>query len=1023
METQNESTGLDRRTFLTQVLLAGIGVGVFPTLQSCGSCTDPKQSFEGSGLPPYKIFEEVIHHLKTSPDHLLSRMEILIEQGDLETMFNFVRDEFFLIPANTHTIGGGNSLKWGIDYALRSGYATAREKAELLNTMYTKAGVTSKVVAERTNFSTEDVQAFFYKPIQRKFNPDITKKMLKAWREELDKPTFEPIDFTLADSDDKGEKLGEKLIEALNIDKDQYFRGFDFRWDNYNTPTVQFEVDGQVKYAHLFDTNIPFGESVTNNPSRLKDASEISQNDSKVSVKISYRDSIKPLEEKEIISGEWLAKDLVGHQMDVLFLNNLSVEQAAVTSIGNVRKFIPALSLQAIGKSEEYMAERSIIADPITLAGKRIHLSENVVTKVGDATLLAKSNPELQKQVVDLTVSAKSTGYPNVKLSISPKDSSGNLIEGLSAKDFSISENGEPVDALMESNQRTPRILIMGDTSMSMPSEYRGQQMEEFITRLKSKILEKYPAAIIDYWHTPSSLYTWLLKSSQTENDLVIYATDGHNNDTFDPKNEAIYRNGPPTIVLDVTNTSYDGYVKTFQKMAEVTNGLHLPVEDQQGAMDGIYSYLEQIQIHPYTFTYAAVGESDDRKVTVSVDNKRVVGESEYTPVRNEANQLGPRIIGLYLDVKYSNKRVVRRVLAGWDNVIQKSTEISDKMADHVHDFMLGSHQLSFEGAGPTLSAAVTDILKARLSSRGFGEALQKDELELAKEKLQEGMMSLSPTMLALMAPIDNAATKSSLTVPGGLRIALQSLNPGYHSGIAQSKFDFLPTSDYITLANDSQEGFKTTLKKTAQLAIREHKLFGTSTISELADETLINLETAREESWFSELDALEFPFWRERVDRGAQYRLFAKSAASRAFWDVDPVTGQLYGILPDGSGGGNCNFEHQVREFEKVTAALSSIIVLIGLTPGLNVVGGIALGIVAQYGKTLVALYAIASEAIIIMDVSGLDERMTAQLKQLAEAVMNEIVFGLMGVEGAAYSLIQNLITMLGESGAKCPY
>lgn len=66
----------------------------------------------------------------------------------------------------------------------------------------------------------------------------------------------------------KAEELAEQLWEYIP-DKEKLKKlDFDFRWDNSATPTVEFELEGQTKYAHLFDTAVPFGE--------LRDSGQIS---------------------------------------------------------------------------------------------------------------------------------------------------------------------------------------------------------------------------------------------------------------------------------------------------------------------------------------------------------------------------------------------------------------------------------------------------------------------------------------------------------------------------------------------------------------------------------------------------------------------------------------------------------------------------------------------------------------------------------------------------------------------------
>lgn len=78
------------------------------------------------------------------------------------------------------------------------------------------------------------------------------------------------------------------------------------------------------------------------------------------------------------------------------------------------------------------------------------------------------------------------------------------------------------VQVLMESNHKTPKILMLYDVSLSMPKEYYKEQMDAFINTLQQKILTTFPAAIIDKWPTPSELFTWLLKASKTDYDLLF---------------------------------------------------------------------------------------------------------------------------------------------------------------------------------------------------------------------------------------------------------------------------------------------------------------------------------------------------------------------------------------------------------------------------------------------------------------------------------------------------------------------
>lgn len=1010
MKSNHKQLNQSRREFFTKLALASLATSLPITFSSCSE----KPKFQGSGKAPYKVWEEMLHYIKTSPDYLKGRMEKLTGEGNAEGMFNFIRDEFHLIPANRYGIGEGSQLKWGIDYALRSGMATMWEKAELLHRMYEKAGISSEIVFEQTNITTEESPDFFFKPIERDFLPEISNGMLRQWAKELElKDVQLPLNNVLENEVVEAEELGEKILKSLQLPDDHYYRKFDFRWPNYNTPTVKFQLDGETKYAHLFDPKVPFGELFGGADGKVSKISEATVNNEKVQIKLNYRDSITPSIEKELIGGEWLASDLVGRQLDVQFLNNLSLEEMVVTPAGNVRTFTPALALQAMDKDQKFMEERSILGTPITLNGKKILLDKSGNQKqVGDAVILNKPNPNLIKQVKAVNVHAKTTGYPGVKLSINPTDVNGLVVEGLNAYDFNILEDGKPVKALMESNQQTPRILIMSDTSMSMPVEYSGKGMESFVTDLKLKILEKYPAAIIKFWKTPSSLFTWLLKAAQTENDLIIYATDGDNDDTYDIKNEAVYRNGPPAMVLNVYNSNASHRVNTFERMAEITGGVHLGIDRQTEAIEHVNTYLDNIQIQPYTFTYNSVGDVNERKVTISIDNKRLLANTTYAFENIEnVEEIGPKIIGLYLEVKCTNQYPIKRTLAGWEYDIYPKSQPSQKMTDEVNDLMLGSMQFYFEGAGPNYSAIISDVLEARLSTRNWGEPLIDNAIVEAKKAFVNSQFNIDDKALALMTPLQDAVTAQSLTIPGGLRIGLRTFKPGVITEASHSLFDYLNTSNYHTISTDAKKGFSATLKKTAQLAIREKVIFQKSTLSELVDKEWINLKKARENNWFNEHWEENNYYWKERIDRNAHLRIFDKNALSKAFWNIDKDTGELYGYMSNGSGGG------QDEDLNNIFTELTLLMAIMGKFGMLHPIGGLALGIVAEYGKTLVKLYAIVSETIMIMDASSMDSKIAEALQKFACEVHVSIIFSMLGKTG---ELMAGLNTMIGQITGK---
>ena len=80
-----------------------------------------------------------------------------------------------------------------------------------------------------------------------------------------------------------------------------------------------------------------------------------------------------------------------------------------------------------------------------------------------------------------------------------------------------------------------------------------------------------------------------------------------------------------------------------------------------------------------------------------------------------------------------------------------------------------------------------------------------------------------------------------------------------------------------------------------------------------------------------------------------------------------------------------------------------------------LNSIGGMALSIVATYGVTLTKLYAIVCETIVIMDASGMDDKIKGALKEFAFNVAKTIYFEKGMTAGNIMTGLDALIGMMG--------
>ncbi|MEM6726196.1 MAG: hypothetical protein AAF598_19285, partial [Bacteroidota bacterium] len=144
---------------------------------------------------------------------------------------------------------------------------------------------------------------------------------------------------------------------------------------------------------------------------------------------------------------------------------------------------------------------------------------------------------------------------------------------------------------------------------------------------------------------------------------------------------------------------------------------------------------------------------------------------------------------------------------------------------------------------------------------------------------------------------------------------------------------------------------------------------------------------------------------------------IFDSSLSTLAYWRIKADTGELYGILPDGTGGGKNNSDISTEIgllMDIVNTVDHAVSMVAGAGIFANPIGGLSLGIVAKYGITLVKLYAIVAEVIVIMDAAGLEDRIAKELQILACEVAKDILFAATGNAGKIMGGLNTLIGLM---------
>lgn len=1001
-----------RREFFKQLVLGGSGLYLSPLLfQSCTS--------EDLGRPPFGVWEDMIKILEQSPDHLIGRRKALVASKDPKAMTDFVRDSFQILPWQSdflHHAAYGSI--YGTDMALRCGMATPREKAEILKDMLVEAGFDAKVVVEKTAISLEEAKSIVYRKYIPEFNPPITKRKIRQWNRAME--ITEPQDQVdiIPNYMENSEALANDLLDQIDP---QYIRDriVNFRFHKDSVPSVVFQEGETEKYAHIFDPTVPYGQlHPSNSEQNFSDAGKMRPfDDEEVTISLSCRNALDKWNETTLVSGTWKLSELLGNQLQIQFLNNMGFEEQASRNVSQISTFTPCLALQCIDKDPAYAEKRSFLGDPITLEGENVFktYNPNNLPKDEEAAVIPKIH-SFDAQVFP-------QAFPKVRLEVSPKDIDGNVIEGLSIGNFLVQDNGKPVTTWMKQNTLSPKILLLYDTSASMPGEYAGEQIKKFLEETETAIREAYPTVTLILQQTGSNIYTSLLKAKQLDVDLILYATDGDNNDQFDSAFTPIYESGPPAIFL---NVKPKGTVYSY--LRENMDFIEIAADDQERTTAEINQIVEGMKFPSYVLTYNALEEVENHKVEIAVANTSHKRTLSYRFPEKSDHLLGNRMVGLYLTLSRRGKSPIRRVLAGYEPHLDfygDPTRLTRKMIDDVHEMLLGGAVMAFEREAPTLALQLTEYLKTLMSNREWFEAHQDNDIPKAMEALGKGTLSYPPILLTMMQPLNENFTNQSVTYPQGFRACLVKLIPGYYSPNSQTSFDYFPTSDYISIHESGSGNFTETLRKTAQLAILEGHVFQTSALSELAGKTMaLNRDRSSYEKKLPKLSGKEYHYFARQIFGGSTLKIFDVSLEKRCYWRINTGTGELYGILPDQTGGGSSSTEEQLRNLETVMKEYNKILSAIKVGMAIPGIGSTPLSIVADYSLTLVRLYAIASEAIILMSTENMEDQISEAMKQLACNVLKTIIYSTgKATMTKGNSTIENMIGALGGSSAayKC--
>lgn len=869
----------------------------------------------------FEAWQQAREALQASPDHLPARAQALVEEGDPEKLFEFVRDEIATYPPAASSFEGVvDTMRWGVRGTLRGGAGTPREKAELLVSLYTEAGLTAEVVHGVPDPERIDGAKVLYRPITRNFAPAITEANAAAWRVPLGQasPGMPPARSAIDPDGAQAEALAAELLEELSPDLET---PFDFTLTDI--PLVRVEVNGDSVYANPLVADAAWGEALTLEDPTPVGASFTSQ---KILVRLEASRANAPFERFTLVEREYDADQVVGRRIHLGFRPPLPTAQLVRASTESVEALLPILTVDGPDLEGETRDELAAIGKAVSFGGDVYELDGDALLINGVALSETTTDPDDIARVESVEAAAQPAAFPRVTLRVRASDGDGEGVKNLAAGAFTVLEDGEPVSFTVTRNEAPPpRVAIVFDISTSVPAEFLGAGTVTVAQDILDDLYAASPEAsvrlgVISFgtqWMGPwvsshddadmqalelemaagsSEIWNALRDAAAEDPTLIILVTDGDPSEDALPIDRDAIAAGPPVLTLGVGAAIQE----TLDEISALSGGRSASVTTQAEAVAEAVASIEDSLLDDYLITYAAGDEGDDtRSVSVTVND--VTAETTYDVPETPATP--PVLAGLYLTIR-SNGREITRAVAGLSSgYTTASVAITDAMLADVRALLFGRISISVEAAAPAPSIVLDEWIAEKQGVRALYEAAQAGDEAAVLAAIEEGFTLTPPKLPLAQPPLLHAATDDALTFETGLRIA-SMIQKATAAGPISRQLDLFPLTVWATAAADPRAAFERTLTATASLAVMEGGLLsGTSTYEALDGETL-TLVAPGEARNQPDLTSDEQLAWAALEDPyNASYKLLVPYKPG-PFWAIDEASGTVIGVLADGSGG-----------------------------------------------------------------------------------------------------------------------
>lgn len=872
----------------------------------------------------YDAWREIQTALRSSPDHLVGRAEALLVADDTEGLLALVRDDVALLPDREGFVSAATAMRWGPEATLRGGAGTARERAELLALLLTRAGWATEIWVG-TPAQPFDALARAALPPSKPFAPPVDPDRVAAWGEAIG---LDPYGVDVADFDPDDAARAEVLaaVEAAGLDRPASSTPPSASVELPLAPFVRATRDAVVLDLQPNLPGVPYGQSGVNDATLAPEPSPL--DDLFVQVE-GVRDDGSSVVWAE---GVWDAAHAAGGVMEVAFATPYGLADSVRIRAVDVQTFVPTLRwIPRPGRPTDPTRDL-VVGDPVDRGGVVWSRIDNGFLRDGVVVTTTPSDPAAVARVTSLRVDVDPATFPQVEARVAAFDAEGRAVEGLGADAFAVVEDTVGQRAsLLQSERVAPRVQLLFDRSSSVPAAYlddaaaMGHAVAEaiFAAVPDAQIqiagldlvaptvaggfvssLDEVDGQLAQLTGAGSDVFNNLAATARGDATAVVLISDFAPDTAPDAGASAAIVSGPPVLLAAVGSADPEA-LRTLEGW---TAGVIWRPDDAAGLPQAAADFVLGTAQASYLLRWQAPETgAATRAVDVSVPAQGVTAEDTYTPPTVPV--AGPTWSSAWITIR-SGDRVVRRPLA------------TDPAA--LSEMWFGRALLAFEAGTPALSVLLDDHISDRMRFEPLVDAFWAGDAVAVKGALS-GLVGRVPGDLRFAFAEGPDAWGESTVFPDGLRAALWVQRPQW-GGPVLRRLDLLALSPRRAAGPDAEEAFATTQRRSAYTAAIERLRFDVSTGSLLQGEELAVFDPLT-------IDLTLGPAWRGPVDAWPGRQILAPVDGDPvAFWAVDPATGEVVGVLGDGSGGAVA---------EDVAQMLNEIDVILDIAERAGSIGG----------------------------------------------------------------------------------